>query len=493
MPAVLSSSVDATVAHRSTGAGQAKATSSQVGAQVGFSGVGRPIPTGFFGLSIEYNELHAYEQSGALFDRFLAMVRPENGTPLTLRLGGKSADHMLWEPDPKTAPKLKSLPHGVFELGNTWLKDLAQLVRREHLRIILDLNLAVHSPSMAASFARAVRKALPAGSVAALEIGNEPDEYHFQPHLTRERVASTTRSTPRHWWSNYSSGNYRRDYIAYARALHGSVPGLRLGAPDITRPNAPWLTDLTNLGSIRPAFLAIHRYATSGCFAVGSSAYPTIPNLLANRNAEGLAASVAPWVRYAHARGISLRVSEINSDSCGKDRGVADAFASALWAPDVLFSMLRTGVNAVSWHIRPWPLNAPFHFTKAGIRPEPELYALALFAKMTQGPARLMSSSVHTSRGVHLQAWAVRSGRTVRVLLINKGWQAVHVSRRPGAIARRSCAGSPHPAFVPPVECISPGSGSAATSGGRAGLTWSTSASWAVGCTCASGPTVKLS
>jgi hypothetical protein len=421
----------ATVAGRAVTTGvQAKAAAGGQPVTVTFWGRGQAVPASFFGLSIEYDELRTYEQSDVLFDRVLNMLRPSGGHELTLRLGGKSADHMLWEPDPKTAPSLKSLPPGVVELGDTWLNNLAQLVRSEHLRVVLDLNLAVHSPTMAASFASAVRHALPQGALAGLEIGNEPDVYHYQPHLTRERVATTTAGTPRRWWSNYSSLDYRRDYLTYVRALDGRLGRVTIGAPDITRPITPWLTDLTNLGGNKPSFLAIHRYGASGCFAPTSTAYPTVPNLLRNSNAEGLAASVAPWVRFAHARGTGLRVSEINSVSCGRDRGVANAFASALWASDTLFSMARVGVNAVSWHIRPGTLNAPFHIVHGGLRAEPELYALDVFKKMTQGHARLLRSGASNASSDHLSVWTVKSGRRFRVLLINKGWQTLQVSLR---------------------------------------------------------------
>ena len=126
---------------------------------------------------------------------------------------------------------------------------------------------------------------------------------------------------------------------------------------------------------------------------------------------------------------MGLRVSEINSVSCGRDGGVADAFATALWAPDTLFAMVKAGVNGVSWHIRPKPLNAPFHFKHGGgIVPEPELYGLAAFARMTQGPSRLLGSRVSGPRDTRLRAWVVQSRGIYRVLLINKAWQTLRVS-----------------------------------------------------------------
>ena len=40
---------------------------------------------------------------------------------------------------------------------------------------------------------------------------------------------------------------------------------------------------------------------------------------------------------------------------------MANSFATALWAPDVLFELLNAGVDGVNWHIRPSTLNAPFN------------------------------------------------------------------------------------------------------------------------------------
>ena len=83
-----------------------------LGATVSFSAGGRPIPPAFYGLSMEYNELPTFEHQGAVFDRVLSMIRPRDGGPMLLKLGGKSADHALWEPKPPKAPpaKASSLP-----------------------------------------------------------------------------------------------------------------------------------------------------------------------------------------------------------------------------------------------------------------------------------------------------------------------------------------------------------------------------------------------
>lgn len=390
---------------------------------------GHRIPRGFFGLSIEYNELQAYERAGAPFANVISMLRPRDGGPILLRIGGKSADHALWEPNTGSASTVRpKLARGLFRLNQTWLPDLRKLVRHEDLRVILDLNLAVHSPTMETAFVRAVQQGLPRGAIAGLEIGNEPDEYHYQPPLSKDRVSSTTPGTPRDWWNDYSPADYRRDYTSYVRALKSSLPGLRIGAPDVVSPKPDWLSAATGLGRLDPAFLAVHLYASSTCWPVNSPGYPTIPRLLARGASAGLAGAVTNAVAFAHRRQMGFRLTEINSVSCGGNPGVANTFATALWAPDALFSLIDAGVNGVSWHIRPRLVNAPFQLSASGIVALPELYGLAVFAQMTHGPARVLNLSLSASPQLNLGAWAVQHGGTVNVLVINKGARAARVS-----------------------------------------------------------------
>ena len=417
-------------------------------ATVTFAAGGRRIPRGFFGLAMEYNELPVYEKAGVLFGRVAAIIRPRDGGPMTLRVGGKSADHTLWEPDPLNATeqaKQKHLPRGVRAIGRTWLANLGQFVRRQDLRLLVDLNLAVHSTTMETDFATALQKAVPRGRLAGFEIGNEPDEYHFQPPLQRERVASTSRATPLGWWRNYSPADYRRDYASYARALKGRIGGIPLGAPDIVSDEPTWLSAVSGLGRLNPGFLAIHRYAGSTCWSKSSPLYPTIPRLLSEQVTAGLAASVTQAVQFAHSHGMALRLTEVNTVSCGNDAGVAGSFATALWTPDALFEMIKVGVDGVSWEVRPKNGNAPFHFVGDGIEALPELYGLAVFADMTRGPSTLLNLTLNGSPGLHVKAWGVKSYNTVRVMLDNKGGRGANIAlpARPGpAVVRRLVAPS---------------------------------------------------
>ncbi len=412
------------VVHKFLLAGAAAA--SPLPAQVTLGRTSQPLPASFVGVSIEYSQMGIYANGGAPLDNVLDQIKPQDGTRLVLRIGGKSADHALW------ASSLLLEPVSAFEIGLPWLDELNEFVRRDGLRVMLDLNLAVHSSALEASFAQAVRAKLPRGRLAGLEIGNEPDLYWRQTDLDRERVPSTPSSTPRNWSTNYSATDYRNDYQAYARVLLRKVPGIQLGGPEIISSKPQWLDAMEGLGRDTPQFLTIHRYASSTCWPKTSPFYPTISKLLNESSSTGLAQSVHEAAIFAHDHDQALRLTEVNSISCGGNRGVADSFATALWAPDALFEMVAAGTDSVDWHIRPNAINAPFHFTRKGVQAMPELYGLALFADMTRPGATVVTSKVTEALGLHLKAWVVQSKAGLRVLLINKGARGASVNLQLG-------------------------------------------------------------
>jgi hypothetical protein len=391
-------------------------------AEVSLATDGPAVPHSFSGLSIEYNELTAYEQAGPLFDRVVALIRPADNSPILLRIGGKSADDTYWN-----TPTAPGAPPWLTEVGQAWLQQLGALARRDGFHVMLDLNLAVHAPQMAASFARAAVKALPAGALAGLAIGNEPDLYVHQPGLNEERASSTLPTTPTNWIGGYSPAVYRSDYLAYASALAAAVPGVRIAGPEIAAARPGWLQTLSGLGSLRPQVITIHRYAGSDCWPKNSPYYPTTSEILSEPATAGLAAGLTGPLAFARASNVPLRVTEFNSVSCGGNDGVADSFATALWAPDALFEMIRAGVGGVNWHLRPYLLNAPFGLAGHQIVPHPELYGMATFAQMVGPGAHLVNVRLSQSPNLALKAWATRSRTGVRLLLINKGAAAASV------------------------------------------------------------------
>src|SRR6202012_5865798 len=124
----------------------------------------------------------------------------------------------------------------------------------------------------------------------------------------------------------------------------------------------------------------------------------------------GMAAALGPLVDDAHDAGLPLRLTELNSVNCGGRAGVSDAFATALWAPDALFALLRAGVDGVNLHVRPPAVNAPFALGPAGLQARPLLYGLILFARTLGPDAQLVALRSRLSRPADVGAWAGRGG-----------------------------------------------------------------------------------
>jgi hypothetical protein len=386
-----------------------------------------PIPRSFFGIGVEPSELESYAHAGGAVDRTLALLRSASRRSMQFRVGGYSADEAYWQG--ASQPR----PAGVFELGRKWVRALAALSWRDRLRVSVAVNLAVHSPSMAAAFVRAVSRGLAPSALAGVAVGDEPDLYGREPWFESERVASTLASTPQGWTADYSPLSYQQDYLAYAQALTDAAPGVPLSGPEAASVATTWLQALVGLGPASPAALTVHRYPLS-CRPPNSPIYPRIPRLLAERSSAGLAAGLGGAIALAHQAGLPLVVSEINSASCAGPPGVTDSFATALWAPDVLFELLRAGVGGVYWHLRAERLNSPFELRGRAIEPLPELYGLALFTQMLGGQARLVAVQTTSPPGAPIKVWAVQAGRQVRVLVINKGPQSASVSMPRGAV-----------------------------------------------------------
>jgi hypothetical protein len=380
-----------------------------------------PVPRSFFGLSTEYGALPLYERHFALFERALFLLHVRGDGPQILRIGGDSADRTFWD------PRARRMPQWAFKLTPGLVERTARLVRRAGIRLILDLNLITGSSTIAAQWARAAERLLPRKSIVGFEVGNEPDLYaHWYWLATIGRTRSVEAMLPR----ALSAAAYVQDFRSYARVLGRIAPNVPLAGPALANPQRgrAWLATLLAGPHAGLRIVSAHRYPYSPCVRRTSPVYPTIDRLLSEQASAGLAASVRNAVWLAHRADLRFRLTEMNSVTCGGLRGVSDTFATALWAPDTLFEVLRAGVDGVNIHIRATTINAPFLLTRRGMVARPLMYGLLLFTR-TLGPgARLMRLTLHADGHARLKAWAVRlRGRIVHVLLINKGVRAARV------------------------------------------------------------------
>ncbi len=400
----------------------------------------RPIPSSFFGLSTEYWTLPQDQPHIALYRRVLSLLHVAGDGRFILRIGGDSASHTFYDPTGLV------LPRWTFEVTPTFIDQTASLVRRMGLRVILDLNLVTGSAPLAASWAKAAEGSFPRRSIIGFEIGNEPDLYDkaFWLYTTGGEQFSG-RALPH----DITSEGYAADYNTYATALKQAVPEVPLYAPALANPVADirWIATLVHGPHPHLGTVSGHRYPYSGCVLRGSPQYPTIGRILSENATTVMAQKLRPVVALAASEHLPFRLTEINSITCGGLAGVSNSFATALWAPDAIFEVMRAGAVGANLHERETAINDPFAFGATGLVVHPLLYGLIMYAR-TMGPhAHLVSIRMHTT-APHLKVWAVASGHsTLRLLLINKGASPITArlalpATRPATVERLQ-AGSP--------------------------------------------------
>jgi len=390
------------------------------------SALGATVPAGFVGLSLEYPAVEAYagEDPSSLDPVFEQLVRnlAPDGSPV-LRIGGDSADQTWW---PTAAVQR---PSGVtFDLTNRWLEVTRALAQGLGAHLILGLNLEADSPSLAAAEATALIDGIGSRSVRAFELGNEPDLYPDFPWYRTS--AGGVLGRPR----SYDEAAFIGDFTQFTQAL----PRVALAGPSLS--GREWTQGLGQFLAAAPrlGLVTLHRYPLQLCLTPPSSPrYPTIARLLSPASSTGLADSFAPYVALARDHGLSLRVDELNTVSCGADPAVSKSFASALWALDTLFGLVRAGVSGVNIHTFPGAGYELFRITQSDGRWQaavaPEYYGLLMFARAAPAGSRLLSVSQPAAGAV--DTWATRAADgTIRVVVTNGGGSSRTLAVRvPGA------------------------------------------------------------
>jgi hypothetical protein len=374
---------------------------------------GRSVPFGFLGLSLEYPSVEAYAGAdprapNPVFEQLVRNLAP--GQAPVLRIGGDSSDRTWW-PTPAMGR-----PAGVrFAITPRWLEVTRALAHAVDGRLILGLDLEVGNPKLAASEARGLIDGIGPGSIRALELGNEPDLY---PSFTWYRTPAGLHVYGRP--PGYDMSALIGDFTRFAAAL----PRLPLAGPSLGAPG--WTRGLGRLLAAEPrvGLVTLHRYPLQLCFTPrGSPRYPTVAHLLSPAASIGLADSFAPYVADAGAHGRWLRIDELNSVACGADPSVSQTFASALWALNTLFEMVRVGIHGVNVHTFPGAGYELFKIGRSGGRWHavvgPEYYGLLMFTRAAPAGSRLLTVQDADSGAVH--TWATRAGGTIRVLAVNTG------------------------------------------------------------------------
>jgi hypothetical protein len=327
--------------------------------------------------------------TNTIYRQLLSNLTAFGSSPIILRIGGNSTDQ-------------------TGEPGSTTVQPFAELASALGTRFYLGVNLGSDNVSLAVDQARAYLSQMPAGSVEAFEIGNEPDNY----------VSSGMRAAP------YTFQDYVADFNKWKTNISPLLPtGTQLMG-------ASWgstgmLSNVQAFDSDEVSALADfsqHHYVASG------EAVNPIDILLTPSSATTGPMAVAAAVTTTHEAGIPFRMGEMNSLYDGGESGISNAFESALWAIDTMFEYANVGVDGVNWHTgNGGPYGAfEFNVQSSGASTSysltsvrPLYYGLLLFQAATGNSARLLPVTLSTQ--ANLKVWAtVDASNTPRLVLINK-------------------------------------------------------------------------
>jgi hypothetical protein len=381
----------------------------------------RPIAPGFLGLSIEYRTIEEYSGMNPhainpVLVQLIAALSP--GQRPEIRIGGDSTDRTWWPGKGATRPL-----GAYIKLNRRWGEVAAALIHALNARTMLGIDLEADSTRTARVEATKLIDAFGRHYVEALELGNEPELYDKFTwyHVNGQKMTGRSPAT-------WDFPTYLAEYTAIADA----VPHLPVVGPAVGLPR--WTALLPDFIAAEPRvkIVTLHKYPLQLCYIPPSwNIYPTIPHLLSRQSSVGLADSVAPQVRIAHANGLPIRIDEINTISCGKAPAVGKSFASALWALNTLFAFARVGVDGVNMHTYVGSTYALFRFHDRGGSwtgvVNPEYYGMLMFAQAAPAHSRLLR--IGGARRAGVDAWATRApGGVIRVVLINDGARARLIS-----------------------------------------------------------------
>jgi hypothetical protein len=368
------------------------------------------IPSGYLGLSFEIRGIESYTGTdpnaiNPVFEQLIRNLTP--GQRPVLRIGGDSTDETWY------AYRKGPHPVGVrFTLPSSWFTTVKALAQGVDGRLILGVNFEQNSAAVASSEARAFESKIGSQYIEALALGNEPELYAGLAWFSIDGVKHYGRT------ASWDFDQYLSNYNQILR----SMPKTEVAGPDEGGP--AWIPELgTYLASEpRVKILTIHRYPLKDCVP---SEHATVAQLLSESSTRGYAAGLAGVVRTAQKHGVTFRLDEMNSVSCGGEKGVSNSFAASLWALDAMFELAHVGVAGVNVHTREVP-NQLFTFTESHGRwagdVMPDYYGLYAFAQAAPAGSKLLKVSGFGSGPIHIYATRAPDG-IEHVILINMASQ----------------------------------------------------------------------
>ena len=371
----------------------------------------QPVPQSFLGLSMNVNEMEEFTEVPAftnIINNILSTNASGNG-PFVLRLGGTEIDSSYWQGDQGLVlPMYQDSNMTPYTLTPTWLNSLAGVVQDTGSKVILNVNAVAHSPQMATDFIRAAQSALPASSLMAIAIGNEPNLYTSPSNGVAE-------SEP--WVRGLTPAQYASIFSSYAEALRANFPGVPLAGPESTGSTTNWTSQLLQSDAGQVGMVTSHIYPLNACEPAGAAGYPTIVRYLQDSLVQETTAGLQSLLNLATSLKLPYRLTELGSGTCNGVAGVNDTFATSLWVLNQLFSFMSAGLDGVNVHLRTDEPNSAITTDGNSVQPQPLLYGMAAFANALE-PNDVLTQ-VTGSIQPNVSVWSVYGSDGWHLALVN--------------------------------------------------------------------------
>jgi len=351
------------------------------------------IGPGFVGLSYEKSHLEDNYFRG---DNAALVAMFQLLGPSILRVGGNSVDESVWQAFDAGPPVGDAAAPTVITSAD--VDGLAAFVKAAGWKVIYGVNLKTSSIEAADEEAEYASTAL-GSSLFGFEIGNEPDLY------------KGITSQPGTW----NLAAFENAWDSFASAMHAGAPGSPMTGPASASDYATWTVPFAKDEAAAITLLTQHYYVANGQLATSTIDLLLSPNPKLVTELQALSAAAT-----ANDIPNQYRLSECNSFYNGGAVGISDAYGTALWAIDFLFTNAQYGSTGANFHgggdgTGYTPI-ADSNANVVGARPL--FYGMLLFAKAGQGTMYTTTGSLTSP---NFSAYALgSSGRTTSVVLSNK-------------------------------------------------------------------------
>jgi hypothetical protein len=294
--------------------------------------------------------------------------------PSVLRIGANQVDRSSWN----------GAVEDLTPILPAQIDALAAFVQATQWQVIYGVNLARNTPANAADEAAYVANRM-GPSLLAWEIGNEPDLYVRRGYR------------PDDW----AYEDFLEEWRVYRAAMSAVSPGVPFSGPgtsyDVARFTVRLVEDVEDLG-----MLTHHYYR-----ADRDDPDSTLRLLLQPHR--GLEVELNGLVQQASAAGVplGLRYTEANSFHGGGAPNISNAYGTALWVMDFMFTCAVAGCNGVNMHGgNRGPYTPIADRDGEVVEARPEFYGMVMFAQAAQGVP--LDDVVGAPSAINLTALGVR-------------------------------------------------------------------------------------